>query len=99
MPDIVFLPQNLTVTVEPGTKILRAAIKSRINIRYGCASCRCGTCGIAVKVEGSVSPMAEDEKLLLEQMHLVTDGSVRLACQTKVLDGKVTVDLDFQFTY
>jgi ferredoxin len=98
MPSIKFLPTGQTVEVEPNTKILVAANRNRVGLRYGCASCRCGTCGIRVS-GGSMSPMKSDEQALLQRMQLPTDGSVRLACQTRVLDGEVTVDLKFQDEY
>lgn len=44
-------------------------------------------------------PMADDERALLSTMNLPTDGSVRLGCQTRIKDGQVDVDLDFQDEY
>ncbi len=99
MPKVAFKPQNVTVDVEPSTKLLVAATRNKIPIRFGCASCRCGTCGIAVSGSGQLTKMKSDEKALLEKMGLETDGTVRLACQTRIESGEVTVDLDFQATY
>ena len=98
MAKVIFEPGGTTVEVEPATKLLAAAIRGKVNIRFGCASCRCGTCGVAIK-GGSVRTMRPDEKALLAKMALKTDGSVRLACQTRVMDGDVHVDLTFQNTY
>lgn len=95
---ITFDPVGVTVDVEPQTKILAAAIRNKVKIRFGCASCRCGTCGIKVQ-GGSLSDMRPDERALLTKMALDTDGTIRLACQTRVLAGSVRVDLDFQDTY
>lgn len=97
MPIVVFKPVGTQVDVEPGTKVLVAAVRGRVPIRFGCSSCRCGTCGVAVK--GALSPMRDDERALLTRMGLTTDGSARLACQARVQDSEVAVDLDFQATY
>lgn len=43
--------------------------------------------------------MGEDEKNLLEKMELPLDGTIRLACQSRILSGEVDIDLDFQATY
>ena len=102
MPEITFRPSGETITVDINTKILAAAIRHKIDIRYGCAACQCGTCGIAVLLEGSdaeLSPMRDDERALLSRMDLSTEGHIRLACQTRIIDGHLTVDLDFQHSY
>jgi ferredoxin len=92
-----------TVTeVRAGSKILVAAIKNKVDIRYGCAVCRCGTCGVAVSFDAQdskLSEIASTEQKLLEKMELPLDGSVRLACQARVLEGSVDVDLAYQDTY
>ncbi|MEN9835630.1 MAG: 2Fe-2S iron-sulfur cluster binding domain [Pseudomonadota bacterium] len=98
MPNIVFKPVGVSISVEANTKILAAANRNKVSMRYGCASCRCGTCGVRV-VGGSLTPMRTDETNLLAKMKLPTDGTVRLACQARVLDGAVEVDLVFQDTY
>lgn len=101
MPKVAFKPQNQSFEVEENTKLLAAATRNKIPIRFGCASCRCGTCGIklALGEKGKVTPMKGDEKDLLTRMKLPTDGTVRLACQTRILGGEIMVDLDFQDTY
>jgi ferredoxin len=101
MPTITFKPQTIVVDVEPNTKLLVAANRNKVPIRFGCASCRCGTCGVAVTGSSadSLSPMRGDERALLERMGLPLDGTVRLACQTRAMTGEIAVDLDFQNTY
>lgn len=99
MPKLTFLPAAATFEVESNTKILAAANRNKISMRFGCASCRCGTCAVSVTGQNNLSAMKTDEKELLERMKLVTDGSVRLACQARVMQDEVTVDLDFQDTY
>lgn len=99
MPQIKFLPEGRVIDVAPETKILAAAIRNKIPIRFSCGACQCGNCGVAVKVTGALSPMEANELALLTDLGLAIDGSVRLACRTKVVDGLVEVDLDFQPTY
>lgn len=97
MPKITFKPSNGGIDVPSNTKILVAATKLKEDIRFGCASCRCGTC--AVKVEGQLSEMKEQEELLLKRMGLPCDGSVRLSCQARSTSEDVIVDLAFQDLY
>ena len=99
MPTVTFKPVGTCVTVDPNTKLLVAATRNKVAIRFGCASCRCGTCGVKVAGAAELTPMKPDEKALLKRMDLATDGTIRLACQTRILDGAVEVDLDFQDTY
>lgn len=99
MPKLTFLPAAATFEVEPNTKVLAAANRNKIQMRFGCASCRCGTCAVSVVGQQNLSDMKSDEKDLLERMKLTTDGTVRLACQARVMQDEVTVDLDFQDTY
>lgn len=100
MPKILFKPSNAAIEFQGETKLLTAAVKAKTNIRYGCSACRCGTCGVKVDAtNATLKSMHDDEKALLEKMGLTTDGSVRLACQTRVIDGELIVDLDFQDTY
>ncbi|MBM4250623.1 MAG: 2Fe-2S iron-sulfur cluster binding domain-containing protein [Deltaproteobacteria bacterium] len=98
MPTILFKPLGIAVSVDANTKILVAANRNKVTMRYGCASCRCGTCGVSVQ-GGSLTPMRTNELSLLAKMKLTTDGSIRLACQARVLGGDLEVDLAFQDTY
>jgi ferredoxin len=101
MPTVRFLPQQLSFEVEPSTKLLVAANRNKLPIRFGCASCRCGTCGVKVAPvdDDTLSPMKDNERELLSRMRLPVDGSGRLACQARILAREVDVDLDFQHTY
>ena len=84
--------------VREGFKVLAVAIRKKIAIRYGCASCRCGSC--AVKVEsGALSVMEADEKQLLEKMGIYSGKEVRLSCRSRMEKEDVSVDLDFQKSY
>lgn len=100
MPEYTFLPQAITITAEPNSKVLAVARKAKIQIRFGCAACRCGTCAVEItKGVSFLTPMKSNEKLLLEQMRLPTDGHIRLACQARIETGSVNVDLSFQDKY
>lgn len=97
MPKVTFHPSKKQADVPPDTKILLAAKRAQQEIIFGCASCRCGTCGI--RADGSLKPMNPDEASLLTSMHLPTNQNIRLACQARVGDGDVDVYLDFQNQY
>lgn len=99
MPTVTFKPVGTTVTVESNTKLLVAATRGKVKIRFGCASCRCGTCGVAVSGAAELTPMRADETALLQRMGLAADGSIRLACQARIVQGAVDVDLTFQDKY
>ena len=101
MPKVVFQPSGHRSEVEPNTKLLVAAIRAKAPIRYGCASCRCGTCGVRIdQGRDALKPMTSNERDLLERMGLATDGHIRLACQARLIgDQEVVVDLQFQESY
>lgn len=99
MPNLEFLPQGIKAECPENTKVLAVAIRQKTGIRYGCASCRCGTCGVKVSGEADVSEMRDEERELLTRMGLSTAGDVRLACQLRIRSGDLKVDLEFQNTY
>ena len=101
MPKVVFLPSNVEIDVESSTKILVAAKRAKVEIRFGCGACRCGTCAVSqTSTSGdSLSPMQDDERKLLTRIGLSVTGEVRLSCRAKVLSGTCRVDLAFQNTY
>lgn len=100
MPTVRFLPQDLTVDVDSNVKLLVAANRAKVPIRFGCGSCRCGTCGVAVKVSaGELSAISADEEQMLKRLGFDLSGEVRMACRARVLSGVVEVDLEFQNSY
>ena len=100
MPKVSFLPKGESVDIPEDAKLLAAAIRAKTNIRYGCSACRCGTCGVLiVKGKEELSVPKENEISLLTTMKLPLDGSVRLACQSRLGGGDVIVDLAFQNIY
>lgn len=101
MPTFTFIPQKVTIDVEDNVKLLVAARRAQVPIRFGCAACSCGTCAVSVKTsdKDGLTPMRENERKLLNRMKLPLDGSVRLSCQARIQSGTCEVDLDFQDTY
>lgn len=99
MPKAKFLPTGNEIEVATNTKVLVAANRSKTPLRFGCASCRCGTCAVAVGGPGLLSPMEPPETALLGKMGVRVDGTVRLACQARLIEGDVTVDVKFQDEY
>ena len=99
MPKLFFTPGGVNFEVESNTKILAAANRNKVVMRFGCASCRCGTCAVKVSMPENLSPMKDDEKGLLGRMKLDLDGTVRLACQARIMQSEVTIDLNFQDSY
>ena len=87
------------VTVASGTKLLVAARKKQIPIRFSCAACQCGTCAVKVDPIHHLSVMREDEQKLLQKIGLPLDGTVRLSCQARAMSGHTDVDLEFQDQY
>ena len=99
MPQVRFLPSQKSATVESNTKILLAGRKAHVDIRFGCAACRCGTCGVKIlNGQDQISPIGREEDQLLRRLQLENDGSIRLACQARIL-GDCEIDLDFQDEY
>ena len=99
MPQVLFVPAQKSVEVAQNTKLLLAGRKAGADLRFGCASCRCGTCGVKIlESTEALSPLKKDEELLLLRLKLPIDGTVRLACQARVIDN-CTIDLAFQDSY
>jgi len=100
MIEVLFQPDQAAFEASAPTKLLIAARKAKTEIKFGCASCLCGTCAVRIiALNGELSPMRDNEKALLEKMKLLTDGTIRLACQARIMEGKVIVDLSFQNEY
>ena len=100
MPELIFEPEGIHAEVSEGTKILAAAVRAKVDIRYGCGALRCGTCAVKIdSATGSLSPMKEDERVMLSKLGLDTDGSTRMACRARIDSGSVRVDLAFQDQY
>jgi len=100
MSKITFLPGQESTEAVTDQKLLVTARKNKILIRFGCASCRCGTCGVKVSEPSAFAPMKQDEEALLARMKLPTSGTIRLACQARATGAVDTsVDISFQDSY
>ena len=93
MPQLTFLPSGENFEVSTGTRVLAFAVKNKVPLKYGCASCRCGTC--VAKVSGKANEMQEDEKSLLSRMGLLQAG-IRLVCRLVVAEYDLVIDLESQ---
>lgn len=88
MPKITFLPMNITVKADPGKTILDIALDNDIDIQHACGgNCACSTCTVKL-IEGELSPKDEDREGIF-----VTEDNERLACQAKVMNNDVTVEI------
>ena len=75
---------NKTIDVPPGSTILKATLKAKINHTHVCGgNARCSTCRVYV-VDGlsNCRPRNEKEKQLAEKLGF--PENIRLACQTKI---------------
>jgi len=100
MPIVRFEPDGVETEVDEKTKILVAGRRAKSNIRFGCASCKCGTCAVKIDVsEGELSEIDTDEQNMLEKLKLADVAGVRMACRARIVSGLAVVDLDFQNEY
>ena len=96
---IKFLPNAEEIDKDKGIKILVAARQAKATIRFGCAACSCGLCAVKIS-KGEASQISDREKALLDKIGIYQpDDSIRLACQARVEDSDLEVDLSFQDTY
>jgi adenylate cyclase len=84
VPDVHFLPDDVTVAVPAGTTILRAAIGAGLPHAHACGGrARCSTCRVVVE-DGleRCEPRNDREQTIAER--LGCGPEIRLACQTGV---------------
>lgn len=94
MPVVTIKPSGKTIDVANGTTLLAAALSVGEDIAHKCeGKAECGSCHIFV-LEGrkSVSRIAAAENAKLDSIIGIGSKS-RLACQTKVGDEDVTIEL------
>lgn len=94
MPKVTFLPVNRTVEGTKGESVLDVALNHDVPIQHACGGfCACTTCHIIVKSDGAyLEPQEDEEKERIEQAGGFPPGS-RLACQSKLLDQDITVEI------
>jgi ferredoxin len=93
MARVTFLPAGVTVECSDGENILVIGRRHQIPIETACVGkATCGLCRIRV-VSGadSLSPFNKEEEKHLGNVYFLT--KVRLACQSVVTGGDVTVEL------
>ena len=90
MPRVTFLPQQVSVTVEEGTTILKAARELKVELRTDCEFGWCGTDPfIIVSGQENLSEPEEDERENIRMNHF--PPNVRMACVARVR-GDVVVE-------
>jgi 2Fe-2S ferredoxin len=94
MPHAEVCPDGLSLEVKPGKVLCDALLAAGLEIEHACDGvCACSTCHIIVR-EGftSLPPAADDEEDQLDEAWGLTPTS-RLACQIKVGEAPLTVEL------
>jgi 2Fe-2S ferredoxin len=82
LPEITFWPDKKKIAVRPGTTLLDAGRKARVNIRTRCGGkAACLMCKVLVKDQSGLEPMNQNERLKLGSQ--ASEG-YRLSCQAKV---------------
>lgn len=93
MPSITFQPEDKTFEVLENTKVLAVAVKNKVEISFSCGACQCGLCFFNVEGNAQLSEIEPEEKKMLGLLDHPTDGSVRMACKTKILNGNLVANL------
>ncbi|MDP5273789.1 2Fe-2S iron-sulfur cluster-binding protein [Chengkuizengella axinellae] len=92
MSEITFLPHNKKIKVKPGVTLLEASRRARIAISARCGgNAACLLCKVKVDNPSALVPLTENEKTKLS--HDQISDNIRLACQTRILNKKVTVSI------
>ncbi|MNI46129.1 Na(+)-translocating NADH-quinone reductase subunit F [compost metagenome] len=82
LPEIIFMPDYKKIQVRPGTTLLDAGRKARVNIRTRCGGkAACLMCKVHVVDQSGLAPMNQNEALKLGGQ--ASEG-FRLACQAQV---------------
>jgi ferredoxin, 2Fe-2S len=93
LPTVHFSPDQRKIQVRPGTTVLDASSKARVQIRTRCdGKAACLMCKVIIDDQSGLSPMKINEKLKLGSL---IESGYRLACQACVVgDTQVTVPED-----
>lgn len=94
MPKVTFMPDGISIEVEPGTSILKAAKSAHAPVGYACGGvCACSTCHVYVKQGAdSLSEQQENEEDILDKAFDVRSSS-RLGCQSMIGDEDIVVEI------
>ncbi|HYU15701.1 MAG TPA: 2Fe-2S iron-sulfur cluster-binding protein [Candidatus Acidoferrum sp.] len=93
MPRVTFLPSGITADCQDGENILELGRRHEVPIETACVGrATCGLCRVRV-VAGAefLTPFNKEEEKHLGNVYFLT--RVRLACQSVVRGGDVTVEL------
>ena len=93
MPRITFLPAGITAECDDGETVFEVGRRHQIAIETACVGrATCGLCRVRV-VAGAefLSPYNQEEEKHLGNVYFLT--KIRLACQSTVRGGDVTVEL------
>src|SRR5690606_26468124 len=86
--EITFLPSTKKISVRPGTSVLEAASRARVQIRSRCGgNASCLMCKVQVEPDARLQPMTMNEQRKLGEL---AEQNIRLACQSRVT-GNVTI--------
>ncbi len=89
MPQITFLPMNITCEALVGDNILDVALANNIDLQHNCGGvCACSTCHVKVR-EGmdNLTDQDDEEADQLDEAEGLALNS-RLGCQCKLLGDK-----------
>jgi uncharacterized 2Fe-2S/4Fe-4S cluster protein (DUF4445 family) len=90
--QVIFQPSGKRATASPGESILEIAQGAGVGISAICGGAgTCGNCRVRV-LSGSVTPLNDIEIGLLYPWE--ADGSVRIACQTQIVDTDHDIIVD-----
>ena len=93
MPRITFLPAGVTTEARDGESVFDVGQRSGVGIETACVGkATCGLCRVRVVAgEEFISPQNDVERKHLGNVYFI--NRVRLACQSVVTGGDVTVEL------
>jgi len=86
MPEVIFMPYDISVFSVPGKTLLDLAFDNDILIEHNCGGlCACTSCRVIIK-EGldMLEKKSDEEKLQLEEAGLHGDED-RLSCCCKII--------------
>ncbi len=87
-PEITFLPDGKKIQVRPGTTLLDAGRRARVQIRTRCGGkAACLMCKVKVENQSGLAPMNPNERNKLGEQ---ASAGYRLACQA-IVRGAVEV--------
>lgn len=90
MAKVTILPDNLTLDVQDGARLLEYA-KEGSSMLFGCEKAECGTC-ICTVINGAENLNVRNHKEDTLLKDLGASSGQRLGCQIWVKKGEVTIE-------